>query len=195
MNSWNVGYENLVDATPFLTCEAFDDDVVSVAEWLIGRTLVVRTVAGDHHGVIVETEAYAGMDDPASHAAFRPGGRAAIMAGPPGSVYVYAAYGMYPCFNIVTGPVGVASAVLIRGIRTPGAPRSILGPGRTTRALGITLQDHGDTVCGQRFGVSAERLPLRTVATPRIGITRGRELPWRFIWDELNGTACQASTS
>jgi DNA-3-methyladenine glycosylase len=108
----------------------FAGDVVDVARDLVGRRLFVRDASSTTLATIVETEAYGGALDPASHAAFRPGGRASIMAGPPGYVYVYAAYGMYPCFNIVTGPEGLASAVLLRGVLLDGLPPPILGPGR-----------------------------------------------------------------
>jgi DNA-3-methyladenine glycosylase len=131
--------------------------------------------------MLVETEAYGGRDDPASHAAFRPGGRAAIMLDQPGLVYVYAAYGMHPCLNIVCGPRGVAAAVLVRGILLAGAAKPIFGPGRVTRALGVTLADHGARCCGGRFAVGRERLQLEIIQTARVGITRGVALPWRFV--------------
>jgi DNA-3-methyladenine glycosylase len=161
--------------------EHFDGDVVEIARDLIGRRLIVRGGAGIRQGVIIETEAYAGVDDPASHAAFRPGGRAATMFGPPGIVYVYAAYGMYPCLNIVTGPEGTPAAVLLRGVHLDGAPTAVHGPGRLTRAMGVTLDDHGATVGGGRIAVGAGRLELAIAVTPRVGVTRGSETPWRFV--------------
>ena len=165
----------------FLSCDYFAGEVTVIAHDLIGRTLVVSDATRRFAGVIVETEAYGGADDPASHAAFRPGGRAAAMFGPPGLVYVYSAYGMYPCFNIVTGAAGLPSAVLIRGVWLDGEPRATSGPGRLTRAMGIATSDHGASVCGERFGITRTRAPLVIVATPRIGITRGVERPWRFV--------------
>ena len=165
----------------FLTCDYFAGEVTAIAGDLIGRTLVVNGLERIMAGVIVETEAYGGVEDPASHAAFRPGGRAAAMFGPPGLIYVYSAYGIYPCFNIVTGPEGSPSAVLIRGVWLVGEPLATSGPGRLTRAMGITGDDHGATVCGGRFSITAARRALRITATPRIGITRGVELPWRFV--------------
>lgn len=165
-----------------LDADYFEAPVQEVARDLIGRDLLVRDPAGELIvATIVETEAYGGPDDPASHAAFRPGGRAAIMAGPPGSVYVYAAYGMYPCFNIVTGPEGVASAVLLRGVHRAGDERPTFGPGRTTRLLGITLEDHGERIPGARFNVSRRRRNLPIGVTPRIGITRAVDTAWRFV--------------
>lgn len=138
---------------------------------------------GPLDAIIVETEAYGGHDDPASHAAFRPGGRAALMAAAPGHIYVYAAYGMYPCLNIVAEPEGRAAAVLIRGIWVDGDRKVTLGPGRTTRRLGVVLSDHGRRIGDGRFAIGAERRELRLACTPRIGITRGVETPWRFVAD------------
>jgi DNA-3-methyladenine glycosylase len=71
---------------------------------------------GRREGRIVEVEAYGGPDDLASHARFGSTRRNRVMAGPPGIAYVYLVYGMYDCLNVVTGPVGAASAVLIRAI-------------------------------------------------------------------------------
>lgn len=167
-----------------LSADWFEDDVVSVARDLVGRWLVVD---GSTHALIVETEAYGGPEDPASHAAFRPGGRAAIMAREPGLVYVYAAYGMYPCFNIVSGPVGRAAAVLVRSVHLPGGRSMVSGPGRTSRALGITLADHGEQVPGRRFAVTARREACRIAQNQRIGVTRGADIPWRFVGHLVNG--------
>jgi DNA-3-methyladenine glycosylase len=165
----------------YLACDHFAGEVTVLARDLIGRSLVVRDAGRRVAGVIVETEAYGGVDDPASHAAFRPGGRAAAMFGPPGLVYVYSAYGVYPCFNIVTGAEGSPSAVLIRGVWLERDAVMTSGPGRLTRAMGITNDDHGSSVCGQRFSVTVERVELNVIETPRIGITRGVDLPWRFV--------------
>jgi DNA-3-methyladenine glycosylase len=161
--------------------EHFAGEVTAVARDLIGRSLVVVNDDEVVSGLIMETEAYGGVDDPASHAAFRPGGRAAAMFGPPGMVYIYSAYGVYPCFNIVTGPEGAPSAVLIRAVRLAGSNRVTSGPGRLTRAMGIVADDHGQFVDGKRFGVTDDREPLDFVATPRIGITLGVDLPWRYV--------------
>ena len=165
----------------YLPCDHFAGEVTTLARDLVGRSLIVRDAERRVAGVIVETEAYGGAEDPASHAAFRPGGRAAAMFGPPGMVYVYSAYGVYPCFNIVTGIEGSPSAVLIRGVWLEGDRLATSGPGRLTRAMGISGDDHGSSVCGQRFGVTIDRVALNITATPRIGITRGVELPWRFV--------------
>jgi DNA-3-methyladenine glycosylase len=166
----------------YLDADYFAQAVEVVARDLIGRELHIRQPDGALVvATMLETEAYGGPDDLASHAAFRPGGRAALMAGPPGGVYVYAAYGMYPCFNIVTGPEGEASAVLLRGARRPGDRKATHGPGRTTRLLGITLDDHGEHIPGARFNVSRSRRELPIEETVRVGITRAVETAWRFV--------------
>jgi DNA-3-methyladenine glycosylase len=169
-----------VEKTDTVSCDHFLMDVVSAARDLIGRSIIV-TGGSPSSAVIVETEAYAGTDDPASHAAFRPGGRAAAMFARAGTVYVYAAYGMYPCLNIVTGEVGAPAAVLIRGIWPEGWDRPVLGPGRSARFLGVTLDDHGSTITRGRIRVSAGRSEVVVNASPRVGIRRGVELPWRFV--------------
>lgn len=164
-----------------LACEHFARPAIDVALDLIGRTLDVRDAETVRSAVIVETEAYGGVEDLASHAAFRPGGRAAIMRETPGLIYVYAAYGMYPCLNIVTNPEGEPSAVLIRGILPLEASKSIDGPGRSARWLGVTLDDQGQSICGDRFWVSTSRVPLPVERTRRIGITRGVDTEWRYV--------------
>jgi DNA-3-methyladenine glycosylase len=170
----------VTSADGWLPCEHFAGNVVELARDLLGRTLRVRG-AMEQFATIVETEAFAGLDDPASHAAFRPGGRAAVMRERAGLIYVYAAYGMYPCFNIVCGAEGEAAAVLLRGVWIVGQPKPVLGPGRATRALGIGLSDHGQSVSGERFAISAARADYAIEQLPRVGITRGVELPWRFL--------------
>jgi DNA-3-methyladenine glycosylase len=100
-----------------------------------------------------------------------------------GLIYVYAAYGMYPCLNIVTGPVGIPSAVLVRGVWVAGDDRPTLGPGRTTRRLGVGMDDHGRSIGDGRFAVTASRVAIPTYETPRIGITRATEVLWRFVAD------------
>jgi DNA-3-methyladenine glycosylase len=83
---------------------------------LLGARLVRADETGRREGRIVEVEAYGGPDDRASHARFGSTRRNRVMAGPPGMAYVYLVYGMYDCLNVVTGPAGRASAVLIRAV-------------------------------------------------------------------------------
>jgi DNA-3-methyladenine glycosylase len=151
-------------------------------------------------GVIVETEAYTGPDDDASHAHIRFGitRRNAPMYGPPGFAYVYRIYGVHWCFNAVTGEDGFPAAVLVRAarpvagieamrIRRAGRQdRDLMrGPGNLARALGITdamnrLPLHRPPLT-LRFGEEHER--SRIAVGPRIGITRAVDAPLRFWID------------
>ncbi len=144
-------------------------------------------------GRIVETEAYDGEDDPASHSAFRRTGVVRAMWGPRGSLYVYRAYGMYPCFNVVAGPGSRPSAVLIRAVEAlgdgrtmsartgrPAGPKVASGPGLTGRALGIDLHDNGHSLQLSPIWIEPTHGDFDVVVGPRIGITRGTESPWRF---------------
>jgi DNA-3-methyladenine glycosylase len=102
------------------------DDVLAAARALIGVRLI--RAAGDmprRVGRIVEVEAYDGPDDLASHARFGRHGRSAPMFGPPGRAYVYRVYGMYTCLNVVVGPPGSPSAVLIRAVEPLGGIEAI----------------------------------------------------------------------
>lgn len=174
----------------------FARDTVTVARDLIGTFLVHRTPEGLCAGRIVETEAYRGPDDPASHARTRTA-RSAIMWGTPGTAYVYLIYGMHCCLNVVTEREGTPGAVLIRAVapvegmglmrRRRGTDRDRRlagGPGRLTRAFGITLAHNGcDLTRGPLFiGRDAEATepPTGVVATPRIGVIAAKERLWRF---------------
>jgi len=87
----------------------------AVAYDLVGSWLVLHDDDVERRALIVETEAYGGSDDPASHAFRGPTKRSAIMFGPAGFLYVYLIYGVHWCMNVVTGPEGTATAVLLRG--------------------------------------------------------------------------------
>ena len=168
----------------------FARPVSEVAPDLIGCTLLVDGVGG----TIVETERYQ-QDDPASHSFRGPDGRAAIMFGPPGRVYVYCIYGLHWCANLVCEPEGQGAAVLLRAIapehqlgamraRRGALPDRLLcaGPGRLTQALGMDrdLNDTSATATGARVTVHARRDDVEVVTGPRIGISVAVDLPWRF---------------
>lgn len=127
-----------------------------VARALLGARLVSEIGGLRAVGVIVETEAYGGADDPASHAATRAGrtSRNASMFGPPGRAYVYRSYGMHWCLNVVTGAEGDPQAVLLRGLeplegaeamarRRSGRLPTSAGPGRLCEALGVDRSHDG----------------------------------------------------
>jgi DNA-3-methyladenine glycosylase len=166
-----------------------------VARDLLGAFLVVRAAGVIHRVRLVETEAYGGRDDPASHAARGPTPRCAVMFGPAGHLYVYRSYGVHWCANVVTGVEGSASAVLLRAgdlvsDDAPGGspPAALRGPGLLTRAVGLTGAHSGaDCASGVTGSVWFER-PARARraawrATPRVGISKETDREWRFVLD------------
>jgi len=165
----------------FVNCKHFDRPVEQIAQDLLGRSLRVVRQGQLIDALIIETEAYGGPEDPASHAAFKPGGAARIMWEHAGTIYVYAAYGMYPCLNIVTGEVQQPGAVLLRGALVGPDRQPVSGPGRLGRALAVTVQDNGLNCDGPTYRVSTERRPVQIQASQRIGISRGQDTLWRFV--------------
>jgi len=176
-----------------LTAAWYERSVIEVARELLGCLIVSthgdQTVAG----MIVETEAYDGQDDPASHSAFRRNGVVTAMWGPRGTAYVYRAYGMYLCFNVVAGAGNRPSAALVRAIqplvnldemaRRSGRPADVRvasGPGLTGRALAIELADNGHPLQAQPVWIQPGIRDFEIAVGPRIGITRAVDSPWRF---------------
>jgi DNA-3-methyladenine glycosylase len=167
---------------------------------LLGAWLISTVEDEETIGRIVETEAYIGPHDDASHAAARIGrtARNEAMFGPAGTAYVYRSYGIHWCLNVVTGATGFPAAVLIRAIQPVSGvltmrrrrrkaqswPQPALGrgPGNLTVALGVTGELNGHLlaepplVLARGAGVGAERI----VTGPRIGITRAVDWPLRF---------------
>jgi DNA-3-methyladenine glycosylase len=176
----------------------YDRPTLTVARALLGKVLVHRTPGGVAAGMIVETEAYIGEDDPACHAAPGPTKRNAPLYGPPGFAYVYLNYGIHNLVNAVTEGDGHPAAVLIRalapveGIRlmhTRRAPdgRHIddadlcRGPGNLTKALGITLSDNLLDLTSSRLCIEDRGLVAGAVSSgPRIGIRVAVDRQWRF---------------
>lgn len=180
-------------------------DSVTVARALLGLRLVRVADGVRAGGLICETEAYGGPDDPASHA-YRRTGRSAIMYGPPGFAYVYFIYGAHHCLNAVTDPDGSPGAVLIRAVlpdenlavmrarrdlpATSARPlRGVAdGPGKLCRALGVTLADNGVdmTTSAALFVEDGGAAPDSEIsATPRVGVGGDEEARlrlWRFVW-------------
>jgi len=174
----------------------YDRPVLGVARHLLGAVVV----AGGVSLRLTEVEAYAGARDPASHAFRGRTSRNEVMFGPPGHAYVYFTYGMHFCMNLVCGPDGEASAVLLRagavvgGVdlargRRPGSSDRDLarGPARLTKALGVDRQQNGVDVTRRGSGVVV--LGGDPVADgdvrwgPRVGIREAAGLPWR-AWIE-----------
>jgi DNA-3-methyladenine glycosylase len=175
----------------------YNRPTLKVAEALLGKVLVHRTPVGVVAGMIVETEAYIGEDDPACHAAPGPTRRNAPLYGPPGLAYVYLNYGIHYLVNAVTGAEGHPAAVLIRALdpvegiplmRKRRAPQGqhiddtdlCRGPGNLTRALGITLGDNLLDLTSSALTIEDRGLARDRVAWgPRIGIRVGVDKPWR----------------
>ena len=140
----------------------------------------------------METEAYR-PEDPACHAYNGPTMRNRTMFDEPGLAYIYLSYGMHHLLNVVCEGRGVGSAVLIRALRPlegqalmarrRGRERDLCnGPGRLTQALGVDLSLDGHDLTGGDLTISTgEPLEGEVVATTRIGISRGTDLPWRYL--------------
>ena len=186
-----MGERQLILPRPF-----YDRPVLEVARDLLGAVVI----HGDVAVRLTEVEAYAGDVDPASHAFRGPTQRNAVMFGPGGHAYVYFTYGMHFCVNLVCGPEGRASAVLLRagevcaGVekarsRRPGAADRDLarGPARLTKALGIDRALDGADVTRRTSPLQVRRgepVPDSVVRRgPRVGVNAAAELPWRFWAD------------
>jgi DNA-3-methyladenine glycosylase len=159
----------------------FERPTLDVARALLGKTLIFQ----NYRGIITETEAYVGEDDPACHAARGRTQRTEVMYGPAGHAYVYFIYGMYHCFNVVTEGTGFPAAVLVRGLQIVGAEPSLHldGPGKLCRHLGMTRAHSGiDMMTTADFCFLDEGyVPTAITQTPRIGIRVGLDKPWRFV--------------
>jgi DNA-3-methyladenine glycosylase len=165
---------------PVLPRSFYARPAAEVARALLGQILT----HGEASGRIVETEAYLGMTDPAAHAYRGVTPRTRVLFGPPGHAYVYLIYGMYDCLNIVAEPEGAAGCVLIRALEPrAGIARSTNGPGKLTRALGITLKHNGCDVTRGPITVGAPEAPaaIEIGVSPRIGISKAADLPLRFF--------------
>jgi DNA-3-methyladenine glycosylase len=168
----------------------------TVAQELLGCMLVTDSADGACGGLIVETEAYLGSEDPGSHAATRGmTARNSVMYGPPATVYVYFTYGCHHMLNLVCEPPGTAGAVLIRALepkiglelmRARRGNRSDVelcnGPGKLAAALGVDLADNGTRLGSGRVSVyDGQRGDSSDVTvTGRIGLRRGHELELRY---------------
>ncbi len=152
---------------------------------------------GETSARIVETEAYLGLEDAASHAFRGPTPRTEVIFGPPGHAYVYLSYGIHDCLNVVAEPEGSPGCVLIRAVepltgvsimrqrRTAAARIEDVanGPGKLTQALGVTLRHNGaDLTRGPITLHEPSRAAAFEIAvSPRIGITQNADWPLRFF--------------
>lgn len=173
----------------------FEGYTPNVARSLLG-TVLVRVIDGERlSGMIVETEAYRGSRDPASHASGGRTKRNAVMFGEAGHAYVYFSYGFHWCLNLTTEPPGSAGAVLIRAVEPMegvdrmtknrggiAAEHATDGPGKLTQALEIDSALNGeDVVASDRLFVEEGKKVNGIGSSSRVGIRHGVELRWRFF--------------
>ena len=174
-----------LNVPPPLPAEFYARSADVVAPDLLGKLLMVRRDGELRSGRIVECEAYLGEADLACHAARGHTPRTRTLYGPAGTAYVYLIYGMHELFNAVCQPEGVPHAVLVRAVEFLAAPAGVRGdgPGRLTRALGITRADNGGGLHGPPVSVhDAPPVPAVT-GTPRLGVDyagRWADAPLRF---------------
>jgi DNA-3-methyladenine glycosylase len=145
----------------------FEREAEDVARDLIGCHLIRRRGRSIFKHMITETEAYLGPHDLACHASRGRTNRTEPMFGPPGRLYVYLVYGLHWMLNVVTGPAGYPAAVLIRSIA------HTVGPGRLTKALGVTGALNGSAAevrSGLWFAMGNQGASLEIICTPRIGV-------------------------
>lgn len=182
-------------------------DVVFLAKDLIGKYLFTKVDGQLSGGMIIETEAYKGVEDRASHAyRGRRTLRNEMMYAQGGVAYVYLCYGIHSMLNVVTNHKDIPDAVLIRAIYATHGEELILkrtekqqinlqvtnGPGKVTKALGITLADNGESFQNKRVWIEDRGFDISKVEiqnTPRIGISyAGTDalLPYRFNINQDN---------
>jgi DNA-3-methyladenine glycosylase len=178
-----------------------DSDVNSLAIKLLGKVLYTQVGDNITSGIIVETEAYKGVEDQASHAfGGRFTSRTQTMYEPGGVSYVYLCYGIHHLFNVVTAPAGIPHAVLVRGIepltgldvmlsrRKMSTLKANLtaGPGALAMAMGIDRTLNGKDLLGDEIWIADEGQLLdrpEIVSCPRVGVDYAGEhalLPWRY---------------
>lgn len=180
-----------------LEVEFYRRDAETVARALLGTLLVSECGGTRCVGRIVETEAYPGPHDPASHAAAAIGRteRNAPMFGSPGTAYIHLNYGIHWCLNVVVEREGYPAAVLVRSLEPVEGEREMArrrvrrdrrdlcsGPAKLTQALGIGPELQGHDLREPPLLLARGELapPESIVQTTRVGISRGRELEWRY---------------
>ncbi len=180
----------------------FEQSPLTVAKDLIGKYLTVKTPLGVVKSVIVETEAYLGHLDPASHAYKRQTKSNEVMFLSPGVLYVYFTYGMHYCMNVKCWPYGTPGAVLFRGIEPIKGVSTLLkianksqkfelsnltnGPAKLTKVLKIDKSYNGLDICLRSSTVKIfpnDDFKGKICKSPRIGISKNKDKQWRFYLD------------
>jgi DNA-3-methyladenine glycosylase len=175
----------------------YEQPTVEVARQLLGKYLVRVQTDGVTVGMILETEAYVGIEDRASHASRGRTPRSGIMFGPAGFAYIYMIYGIHHCLNIVTEQEHYPAAVLIRAVepyegvelmrrrrQIQDARRLTNGPGKVCQAFEIDRRLNGLDICGETLFIEDRgSSPIDIVATTRVGVEYAgpwKDKPWRF---------------
>ena len=166
-----------------LSREFYEKPAEELAKDLLGKILLRRVEGKLRRARIVETEAYCGVRDLASHSSKGRTARTEVMFGPAGRAYVYFIYGMHEMFNIVGGSVGDAQAVLVRGAEAlDGWEADLIGPGKLAKAFGITRKDNGLDLSGDElFIVDDPEYRPRIVRTKRIGVDYAKRWKDRLL--------------
>ena len=186
--------KQLLEETTPASQAFFESPTTDLAKTLLGSVLLHDGVAG----MIVETEAYLGVNDLAAHSSRGETPRTKVIFGPPGHAYVYFIYGMHECLNIVAEPEGVPGCVLIRALEPltglnqmsrrrhwNGPVKGLAnGPGKLTEALAITREQYGAPLTKGELTIRQWKHPRQftIAATPRIGIKHCIDWPLRFVW-------------
>jgi DNA-3-methyladenine glycosylase len=196
MNAFEYAIPFDVSSAMLLPRTFFERSPAVVAPELLGRVLVSTAESVTTGGIIVETEAYLGSDDPGSHASTKGiTQRNAVMYGPAGVAYVYFTYGNHFMFNVVCEAEGTAGAVLVRALRPilgveamtsrrhgRGLRELANGPGKLCAALGIDRSDNGATLGASRLAIYEHGDGGGKIAVSgRVGLSRGHELPLRYL--------------
>lgn len=176
-----------------------NEDVLFLAKDLVGKCLVTNFNGQKTSGIIMETEAYRGPEDKASHAyQNRKTNRTSVMFEKGGICYVYFCYGIHHLFNVITNDHGIPHAILIRAIsplegiqimlkrrnKTKVDTKFANGPATLTQALGITTAHNGISLTGNQIWIEDRHIKISHIeALPRVGIDYAGDhalLPWRF---------------
>lgn len=180
-----------------LTNDFYSADTLTVARNLLGKVLVSQCADGVTKGIIVETEAYIGPEDLASHSYMgRRTERCEAMYHKYGCAYVYLIYGMYHCVNVVTGDENKGEAVLLRAVeptenielmkrrrRTDNIKNLTNGPGKLCMAFDIDMRHNKCDLCGDRLYMEDIGIRPEIVSSKRINIDyagKWKDKPWRF---------------
>lgn len=172
----------------------FKKPTLKVAKELLGKYLVVKKGGKLVSGKIVETEAYIGKKDPASHAYIGVTPRTKLMFGKPGYAYIYLTYGMYYCLNFVTERDGFPAAVLVRAVEPKEGLDLMIkrrkiknkenltnGPGKVCKAFGLDKKLNGADICSDVIWIEDRgENPEKIISASRIGIKAGKDKKWRF---------------